>query len=116
MDTKRVELKDGHWAEVRAQTTVADLRYQRMKAHERGFEDSTLDGLAVLKTKIVAWSLGEITDDAVDKLDLSDALALLGAISGTDDDNPNSSSASPNGTRRRKAKSETTAASLPGSG
>lgn len=116
-ETKRVELSDGGWAEVRTHRfDVADLRNQRADAVKRGFEDKTLDGLAVLKGRIVAWSFGEVTDEAINQIALDDAMTLLGVVNGSDDGPPNSSSSSRRGTRRSRVKSATTEENRPGNG
>lgn len=115
-ETKRVELSNGNWAEVRQSTLVLDVKHQRIEQHKRGFADQTLDELATLRTKIVAWSLAEsVTDELIDVLTVADVITLLQAANGTDDESPNSSSTSPSGTRR-KAKSSTPEEIPPGNG
>lgn len=98
VETQRIELKNGEWAEISRGMKVADLRAQRNAVHERGYEDNILDGLALVRRKITAWSLGDISDEAIDSLDLDDAQTLINAINGSDDDSPNSLSTSPDGT------------------
>ena len=104
---KRVQLRDGQWADVKLRTTVGDIRRQQKHIEERGHPDSMLDAFVVWIEK---WSLGDtVTDDLISALDVDDAAEISTvARAGRDDDNPNSSSTSPNGTQRKKAKSATT--------
>ena len=100
LGTRRVELSDGGWADVRTFTTVGDVRWQRQRAHERGYEDTTLETLDSIQRFVTAWSYGEVTEAVLDSLPSPDALALLNAIN---EPRPNPSSLSSNGGGREKA-------------
>lgn len=82
----RVDLGGGQWADIRP-VTIGDLRFQRKRAHERGYEDEVEDGLAIIPRLVRAWSFGEVTDDVLDSLDTKVATALLTAVSGSSDPN-----------------------------
>lgn len=78
--TKRIELADGNWAELKTNLTVGDLRRQRAVAHNRGFSDEVLDGLDLLKSSIDSWSFGAVSDEAIDALSMRDGRALVEAM------------------------------------
>ncbi len=104
MDSKRITLTKGNWAEVRSNITVGDLRYQRQVAHDRGFEDQLLDGIALLKRVVISWSFGDVTDEAIDELSMDDATTLITGVTVTSGETPSTSS-SDGGTGRRAKKS-----------
>jgi len=108
--TKRVELKDGHWAELRMTAKVRDSAEKQIARHERGdFDDHFLDAIVEMRTKMVAWSLGDVDDAAVMNaqildLDDDDFVLIFNAMRGRSE-SPKASSSSPSGTRRTKVKS-----------
>ncbi len=102
MQTERVELSDGGYAVVRTNRKLRDTAEQRHAAHTRGFEDDYLDALVLLRLRIVEWSKGPITDEAIGDLDDEDALKMFQLINKVQDD-PNGSKPSSTGTRRTKA-------------
>ena len=101
--TKRVELEDGQWAEVR-RMNGAVLRHVRNKAHERkrelgptataatleASEDPTLETLDGLPLLIKAWSFDQpITPETVeDSLQYIDIFRLWACAKGVDVPNP----------------------------
>lgn len=115
METRRVELSDGNWATVRLSHQLGDQVAQIKAARDRGFESDYMDALVLLKTRIVEWSFGSVDDATVYGLSDDDGALILTAIQEATQ-RPNPSSPSPNGTRRTKAKNETTAANPPGNG
>lgn len=94
--TQRIELSDGHWAEIRTRLTVADLKYQRQKARERGYDDEALDGLALLPRVVTSWSYGEVDEDTADGVPIEDATAILQAATPVGEASSTSSSAGGN--------------------
>lgn len=115
-ETKRVELSDGGWAEVRTRAKLRDAVDVIEAARERGFEDDYMNAMVRLQVRIVDWSYGPVTLDRVLDLYADDATVLFGVINGEDAADPNSSSPSPSGTRRTRAKSATTEENRPGNG
>lgn len=122
--TRRVELSDGNWIELRRKRIVADARHQRMRRHERGgFDDDTLDELSLIEARIEAWSFmdGVVPADmdlrtkVLDGLDEDDAIELVMANRGVE--NPkgsrSASGSSPTGTPQsvKKAKATKTSGS-----
>lgn len=111
--TKRVELADGRWIELRTTRLVADARYQREQRHARGdYDDETLDELSLIEARIVAWSFGDkVPSDMtlrrviIDALTEDDALKLVLANRGVEDgpkDSQGRSRSSSTGTRRKR--------------
>ena len=116
--TRRVELSDGNWIELRRKRTVADARHQRMRRHERGdFDDDTLDELSLIEARVAAWSFmdGKVPSDMnlraqiIDGLEEEDAIALVLANRGVDE-NPfesrSPSDDSPTGTPQNEKKAK----------
>lgn len=110
--TKRVELSNDQWVELRTTRLVADARYQREQRFARGgYDDEILDELALIEARIVAWSFTDkVPTDVklrraiIDALTEDDALKLVFANRGIADDpkdSPAPSESSPTGTRRR---------------
>lgn len=97
--TRRVELEAGGWALVR-RINVGDIKAVRLQAHERGWEDSELDSLFLMPRVIVDWSLGDVTEAALDS-DISelDYVRIWATAKGVDV--PNQSSPSSAGSVRR---------------
>ena len=82
--TKRVELDDDGWAEVR-RVNGAILRQMRLKRHERGYDDDTQDTLDVLPDLIAEWHKGEkMTPADVDGLDEMSITRIWLAAKGID--------------------------------
>jgi hypothetical protein len=105
MQTERVELADGNWAVLRTTRKLRDTAEQRHAAHTRGFEDDYLDALVLLRLRIVEWSFGPVTDEAIGELDDEEAVKLFRVINGTTE-SPNGSAPSSTGMRRTKARNE----------
>jgi len=55
---------------------VADIKAQRLAAHERGYEDDVLDGLAMIPRVVSAWSFGAVTEDVLDNVSRTDVETL----------------------------------------
>lgn len=108
MDSKRVELETGGWAEVR-RLTPGDVRFVRGIVRERGFEDAELDALALMPRVITSWSLGEITDDTIDNdLTEMDYLRIWAVAKGADIPSPlagSSNGSTPKASKRTKGRS-----------
>lgn len=115
--TKRVELEDGHWAEVRKGNTLADIRaVQLARLRDARGSDLVLDTIAEFPTRIVEWSRGPVTEAQILALSSEDAIALVTALrevieAGQSDPNPSPPSSA--GTRRR---GETDKETSPGNG
>lgn len=92
---KRIELSGERWVEVR-RINAGDMRATRLAAHERGWEDETLDALFNLPRVIVAAS-GEINYEELTELDV---LLIWAAAKGAGVPNPSAGSSS--GTRRSR--------------
>jgi len=98
----RVELSDGQWAEVRTNAKLRDQAEVERIARERGFDSDYLDAMERLRLRIVKWSHGEVTTDAILDLDVEDGNALFSAMRDAD---PNGSTPSSDGGGGGKAKS-----------
>lgn len=83
--TKRIELQDGQWAEIRMTpaVTAADMRLSQLSRvrDERGI-DLFLDTLATFPTRIVQWSFGPVDQATIDALGSEDTMTLLRAMVG----------------------------------
>jgi hypothetical protein len=99
--TRRVELSDGNWIELRTRILGADYRVMREAAHRRGFSDVMLDFMAALPGLTIASSFGEVTDEVVDRLPTDDLLKLLATQA--EDTGPNPSTRSSGGGTRTSA-------------
>lgn len=88
--TRRVGLSDG-WALIRNAKLRDQAEVERI-ARERGFESSYLDAVEQLRLRIVEWSNGPVTLDAVMELDVEDANKLFRAMRGDEDPNPSAPS------------------------
>jgi len=95
-ETKRVKLANKEWAVVRVTGKLSDEVEIRNEAARRGFEDAFLDAVVRLRCRIVEWSKGPVTDEAVGDLDTPDASELFRVINGAD--RPNPSAPLPDGT------------------
>jgi hypothetical protein len=103
VETQRVELANGQWAVLRTTPKVRDGVEREAAQRERG-PNPLLDSVLLLRQRITAWSFGdEVTDDGVQDLDDEDALTLLQVLVPTANDtpDPNASSPSRSGGRRR---------------
>lgn len=117
--TKRVELSDNRWIELRRARLVSDVRHQRDRRHERGdYDDDVLDELALVEARVVAWSYGDkvpadmdVRRTIIDALSEDDALKLILANKGIEErpkDSPAKSRTSSTGTARSRKKAKTT--------
>lgn len=79
-DTARVELRDGQWAVIRTRNKVRDGVAQRMATNKRGFDDTYLNVIAGVQSRIVEWSFGDVTDEIMLDLDDADLTALLKVV------------------------------------
>ena len=103
-ETRRVELKDGHWADVRTTSKMRDVAEQRIAAVKRGVEDEFLDAIVLTRTRIVEWSRGDVSDEAVLDLDQDDWVSLFRAVQNVpngDTPSPTSPAGTP-GTKRTR--------------
>lgn len=95
MASKRIDLGDGKWAEVRP-LTAGDLRTMRKAAYARGYgvDDDTLNNMFLITSLVTAWSFGPVDEATLDALPLKDLNRLLEEIKREDDGDPNASSSS----------------------
>ncbi len=103
----RVELSNGNWAELReTPITVADIRFSREKAHERGFDDVTLDMVDLFPRLITEWSFGAVDDATIDALCIDDLTVIRDTINNSrKKTSKNGSTPSSAGTSQAKARS-----------
>lgn len=66
-----VPLEDGRWCVVR-RVNVGDIRFAKVSAHERGFQDPDLDAIDLLTRVIVETSEGTVTQEFVDTISEDD--------------------------------------------
>jgi len=97
--TKRVELEQDRWADVR-RLTVADISKAKIAAHERGWDDADLDAIGLLPSVITACSDGDVSQEFVDSLTETDFGKVWITVKGGD--LPNQSSPSSDGSTRRR--------------
>lgn len=98
--TKRVELDDGRWADVR-RITVGDIAAARTNKHDRGWDDDELDAIFLLPRVVVACSEGDVTETFINGLSEKEYALVWVTAKGADVPNP--SSPSSNGSTRRGA-------------
>lgn len=117
--TRRVELSDGKWIELRRKRIVADVEHQRFRRHQRGdYDDDVLDELALVEARIESWSFGEkvpadmdLRKQIIGTLEEDEALKLIVANKGLENRPKGSPATSPDsstGTRRSRRKAKTT--------
>ncbi|MDP9192304.1 MAG: hypothetical protein M3P06_11455 [Acidobacteriota bacterium] len=112
--TKKVELSNERWIELRTTKILSDVRYQLEDRHKRGFADETLDELAAIEARIVGWNFTEalpsdmkLRRQILDGLSEDDGIKLVMANRGVEPDpkgNAKRSVGSSTGTRRSKKK------------
>lgn len=91
----RVDLPSGGWVTIR-KLKVRDLKMLRKTSRDRGYEDATLDGLALLPQIITSWSGdGDFNEAVLDDMDIEDTDAILAEFNRLR--NPNVSEPSSNG-------------------
>lgn len=88
--TRRIELSDGGWAEVRRAKMKDSIEVENER-RSRGAENDMMDALVKMRCCIVSWSKGAVTIDELLELDDADALEIMRAMNDRD---PNASTPS----------------------